>query len=135
MSNVKYTLQEPEQEPEKKKEEPEKEKNEQKQETENALETKVDEDKKEVESAEEKVLLKPIKTKKWRVENSWGDDKGDKGYLMMTDEWFSEFVYEVVVDKKFVPEEILKVLEQEPVILPPWDPMGALACRHCKGVL
>ena len=86
-------------------------------------------------SVEEKVVLKPVKTEKWRVENSWGDDKGDKGYLMMTDEWFSEFVYEVVVDKKFVPEEILKVLEQEPVMLPPWDPMGALACRHCKGVL
>ena len=45
---------------------------------------------------------------------------------------FSEFVYEVVVDKKFVPEEILNVLKQEPIILPPWDPMGALACRDCE---
>lgn len=49
------------------------------------------------------------------------------GYLYMTDEWFSEYVYEVVVDKKHVPEEVLAVLEQEPIVLPAWDPMGALA--------
>ncbi|XP_053562119.1 bleomycin hydrolase [Bombina bombina] len=64
---------------------------------------------------------------KWRVENSWGDDRGNKGYLIMTDDWFSEYVYEIVVDKKFVPEEVLDVLKQEPVVLPAWDPMGALA--------
>lgn len=64
---------------------------------------------------------------KWRVENSWGDDRGNKGYLIMTDEWFSEYVYEVVVDKKHVPEEVLEVLKQDPVVLPAWDPMGALA--------
>ena len=46
---------------------------------------------------------------------------------MMTDVWFSEFVYEVVVDKSLVPQEVLDVLKQEPVVLPPWDPMGALA--------
>lgn len=49
------------------------------------------------------------------------------GYLCMTDEWFSEYVYEVVVDRKHVPEEVLAVLEQEPIVLPAWDPMGALA--------
>lgn len=65
--------------------------------------------------------------KKWRVENSWGDDRGSKGYLIMTDEWFSEYVYEVVVDKKHVPEEVMEVLKQDPVVLPAWDPMGALA--------
>ncbi|XP_018420980.1 PREDICTED: bleomycin hydrolase [Nanorana parkeri] len=64
---------------------------------------------------------------KWRVENSWGDDRGNKGYLIMTDEWFSEYVYEVVVDKKHVPEEVLEVLKQDPLVLPAWDPMGALA--------
>ncbi|KAM4046967.1 bleomycin hydrolase [Anomaloglossus baeobatrachus] len=64
---------------------------------------------------------------KWRVENSWGDDRGNKGYLIMTDEWFSEYVYEVVVDKKHVPEEVLEVLKEDPVVLPAWDPMGALA--------
>lgn len=45
----------------------------------------------------------------------------------MTDDWFSEYVYEVVVDKKHVPEDVLAVMQQVPVILPAWDPMGALA--------
>uniref|UniRef100_A0A672I6G7 Bleomycin hydrolase n=1 Tax=Salarias fasciatus TaxID=181472 RepID=A0A672I6G7_SALFA len=64
---------------------------------------------------------------KWRVENSWGDDRGNKGYLIMTDDWFSEYVYEVVVDKKFLSPEVMEVMQQEPVVLPAWDPMGALA--------
>lgn len=46
---------------------------------------------------------------------------------MATDEWFTEYVYEIVVDKKYVPQDIIDVLKQEPVVLPPWDPMGALA--------
>ena len=50
------------------------------------------------------------------------------GYLMMTDDWFSEFVFEVVVDKKFLSEEMLDVLKAAPKVLPAWDPMGALAC-------
>lgn len=45
----------------------------------------------------------------------------------MTDDWFSEYVYEVVVDKRFLPDDVLKVMQQEPVVLPAWDPMGALA--------
>lgn len=49
------------------------------------------------------------------------------GYLIMTDEWFSEYVYEVVVDKKYLSSEVLEVMQQEPVMLPAWDPMGALA--------
>lgn len=64
---------------------------------------------------------------KWRVENSWGEDRNEKGYLVMTNDWFREFVYEVVVDKSICSEEILKVFETEPIILPAWDPMGALA--------
>ena len=46
---------------------------------------------------------------------------------MMTDDWFSEFVYEVVIEKKYVPQEIQDVMQQEPIELPAWDPMGALA--------
>ena len=55
---------------------------------------------------------------------------------MMTDDWFSQFVYEVVVDKKYVSQEILDVRNQKPVVLPPWDPMGALAkCGACASKL
>lgn len=64
---------------------------------------------------------------KWRVQNSWGDTDGDKGYLTMTDSWFSEFVYEVVVSKKVLDKDTLDILKQEPIVLPAWDPMGALA--------
>lgn len=64
---------------------------------------------------------------KWRVENSWGEDRGDKGYLMMTTDWFKEYVFEVVVDKSLLSEEVLSVFQQEPQVLPIWDPMGTLA--------
>ena len=63
----------------------------------------------------------------WRVENSWGTARGDNGYLCMTNEWFGEFVYQVVVDKNLLNEKIVDVLKQEPIKLPAWDPMGALA--------
>ena len=65
--------------------------------------------------------------KKWRVENSWGDKRGDKGFDIMSNSWFDEYNYEVVVHKKYISEEELAVYEQDPVHLPPWDPMGALA--------
>ncbi|HJZ48738.1 MAG TPA: C1 family peptidase [Roseiflexaceae bacterium] len=64
---------------------------------------------------------------KWRVENSWGDKIGDKGFLVMSDGWFDRYMYEVVVDKRFIPPELLAILETDPTVLPPWDPMGALA--------
>ncbi len=64
---------------------------------------------------------------KWRVENSWGDKVGSKGYFIMTDKWFDEFNYEVVVDKKYVSENILDIAKQKPIELNPWDPMGSLA--------
>ena len=64
---------------------------------------------------------------RWRVENSWGEDRGEKGYLMMTSDWFKEFVFEIVVDKNTVPASVLAVMEMEPVVLPAWDPLGALA--------
>lgn len=64
---------------------------------------------------------------KLRVENSWGEDRGEKGYLVMTKEWFKEYVYEVVVDKKHISPAVMEVYQMEPVVLPPWDPMGTLA--------
>ena len=66
--------------------------------------------------------------KKWRVENSWGDRNGEKGFYIMSDKWFDEFLYEVVVDKKYLEDEYVKLFENEEAkFLPPWDPMGALA--------
>ena len=63
--------------------------------------------------------------KKWMVENSWGPTSGWKGNLIMTDEWFEEYMFRVVIDKKYIPTETLKLLEQKPVKLPSWDPMFA----------
>ena len=67
------------------------------------------------------VTGKPIR---YKVENSWGPDVGEKGYFVMTDAWFEEFVYQVVVPKALAPKELVKVYEKgEKVVLPPWDPM------------
>ena len=63
--------------------------------------------------------------KKWMVENSWGANSGWKGNLIMTDEWFEEYMFRVVIDKKYIPTETLELLEQKPVMLPSWDPMFA----------
>jgi bleomycin hydrolase len=65
--------------------------------------------------------------RKWRVENSWGAAIGDKGYMYMMDEWFDEYLYEVVVRKEYLPPELLKILDTEPIVLSFWDPMGTLA--------
>lgn len=63
----------------------------------------------------------------WRVENSWGKKHGHDGYDLMTDDWFSEYVYQVVVDKKYLTDEERTAYDGEPTELAPWDPMGALA--------
>jgi bleomycin hydrolase len=67
------------------------------------------------------------KPRKWRVENSWGDARGEKGWFQMSDRWFDEFTYEVVVHKNHVPADVLEALNRPPVELDPWDPMGSLA--------
>lgn len=64
---------------------------------------------------------------KWRVENSWGESIGEKGFMIMTDAWFDEYMYEVLVRKELVPPAALAALDGAPIVLPPWDPMGSLA--------
>ena len=65
---------------------------------------------------------KPLK---WMVENSWGSSYGHNGFLIMTNEWFNEYMFRVVVEEKYIPARILTLTKQKPIMLPPWDPMFA----------
>ncbi|MBR2442774.1 MAG: aminopeptidase, partial [Rikenellaceae bacterium] len=65
------------------------------------------------------------KARKWLIENSWGAKPGDKGKLIMTDDWFREYMFRLVVERKYVPQDILDMLKQKPIMLEPWDPMFA----------
>jgi bleomycin hydrolase len=65
--------------------------------------------------------------RKWRVENSWGEERGDKGLWTMNDNWFGEHVFEIAVRRDLLPADLVKALDTEPIVLPAWDPMGALA--------
>lgn len=72
-------------------------------------------------------LDKDGKPVRWRVQNSWGENAGDKGWFVMTDAWMDEFVYQVVVDPRLVSRGVRDVLGQKAKVLPRWDPMGILA--------
>ena len=67
------------------------------------------------------------KAKKWKVENSWGEKVGNKGYFVASDAWMDEYAYQIVVRKEFLTATELAAYEAEPLVLSPWDPMGALA--------
>ena len=69
------------------------------------------------------VDLKNGKPVKWTVENSWGAASGYKGNLIMTDEWFNEYMFRLVVENKYVPADLKGMLSQKPILLPAWDPM------------
>ncbi len=64
---------------------------------------------------------------RWRVENSWGEEGGVKGFYTMNDSWFDEYVFEVAAHRNRLPADLQQALSQEPIVLPAWDPMGALA--------
>lgn len=65
---------------------------------------------------------KPVK---WMVENSWGAGSGYQGHLIMTDEWFDEYMFRLVVETKYVPAKVMELFKQKPIRLPAWDPMFA----------
>ena len=66
--------------------------------------------------------------RRWRVENSWGADKsGREGYYTMNDSWFDEYMFEIAARKSTLPESLQAAFDEEPIVLPAWDPMGSLA--------
>ncbi|RMC59691.1 aminopeptidase C [Lactobacillus sp. ESL0259] len=72
------------------------------------------------------------KPTKWKIENSWGEKPGFKGYFVMSDSWFDDFVYQAVINKKFLPDDLRTAFDEgakDPIQLLPWDPMGALAFK------
>ena len=71
------------------------------------------------------VDLKDGKPVKWMVENSWGAASGYQGNIIMTDEWFDEYMFRLVVEKKYVPADVMAQMNQKPILLPAWDPMFA----------
>ena len=73
------------------------------------------------------VSFKDNEPRKWKIENSWGKDRAKDGYYIMSNTWFDQFVYQAVVDKKYLNEKELSALKEKPIVLKPWDPMGSLA--------
>ena len=65
--------------------------------------------------------------RKWRVENSWGADKGKDGFYTMNDSWFDDYVFEIAARRSALPADLQAALDTPPIVLPAWDPMGALA--------
>jgi bleomycin hydrolase len=66
-------------------------------------------------------------TRRWRVENSWGSERGKDGFYTMNDSWFDEYVFEIAARRSALPPDLQSALDTQPIVLPAWDPMGALA--------
>jgi len=73
------------------------------------------------------VDIKGGKPRRWRVENSWGDAKGAKGFYLMNDSWFDEHLFEIAARRSYLPQKLQAALARKPIVLPAWDPMGSLA--------
>jgi len=65
--------------------------------------------------------------RRWRVENSWGEKNGRKGFYVMNDSWFGQYLFEIAARKRYLPKVLRQAAEQKPIVLPAWDPMGSLA--------
>ena len=65
--------------------------------------------------------------RRWRVENSWDSKVGDKGFFLMNDSWFAEYTFEIAAPRSYLPADLQMAVDLEPIVLPPWDPMGSLA--------
>ncbi|MBQ1522782.1 MAG: peptidase C1, partial [Erysipelotrichaceae bacterium] len=72
------------------------------------------------------VNLEDGKPTKWKIENSWGDDAGNKGYYICSDSWFDKYVYQAAIEKEYL-GDLAALADQEPIMLEAWDPMGTLA--------
>ena len=72
------------------------------------------------------VHLEKGKPVRWKIENSWGDQNGVKGYYTCSDTWFDQYVFQAAVEKEYL-GDLAKDAEKKPVVLKPWDPMGTLA--------
>jgi aminopeptidase C len=68
-----------------------------------------------------------INPSRWKVENSWGATSGTNGFLLLTDSWFDEYVFQIVVHKDLLKEEELSEIGKVHKVIPPWDPLGTLA--------
>ena len=66
------------------------------------------------------------KPTRWKIEHSWGDKNGEKGYYVCSDSWFDQYVFQAAVEKEYL-GNLAKLAAQEPIVLEPWDPMGTLA--------
>ena len=67
------------------------------------------------------------KPRRWRVENSWGGERGNKGFYLMNDSWFDEHMFEIAARRSHLSRKLRDALERKPIVLPAWDPMGSLA--------
>jgi bleomycin hydrolase len=65
--------------------------------------------------------------RRWRVENSWGEDNGQKGFYLMNDSWFDQYLFEIAARQSALPPALRAALDEPPIVLPAWDPMGSLA--------